>query len=145
MASKKKVFVRAPYNYDGDVVSEETGLVCRDASKTQQHQAEEADINTIMRKFGITGRVPVVPLPPTFGDFDIGVSDYQSALHLINAANASFAGLSADVRKEFDNDPGRFVEFCSDPKNIDQMRKWGLALPSKDPLDATRVEPDRPA
>lgn len=124
------VFLRAGYNYDADEVSHDTGLLCLDPSKALQSQAEESDINNIVRRFGITGVLPTVAVPPTYDDFS-GVSDYHTALNLIRASAESFAKVPAEVRARFENDAGKFVDFCSDPANIDDMRKMGLAVPKE--------------
>lgn len=97
---------------------------------TQQQFAEDADINTIVRRFGITGQLPQGVRLPTYGDFT-GVNDYRSALEALEAAKASFMAMPADVRAEFDNDPALFVEFCSDPANLPALRELGLAVPEK--------------
>lgn len=122
------ILVRSAFGYDGDIVSEETGLSCADPSLAQQHQADEADINTIVKRFGITGVLPQNVRAPQFIDFD-EVFDYQSALEAIAAADRSFMSMPAEVRARFNNDPQAFVAFCSDPGNLDEMRKLGLALP----------------
>jgi len=119
------VFVRSAYNYDRDAVSHETGLECLDGSKTQQSFAQEADINTIVNRFGVTGQLPSPARLPSYGDFE-GVWDYQSALHALKNAENAFMGLSADIRKRFDNDPALFVEFCSNDANRDEAVKLGL-------------------
>lgn len=119
------MFVRNAYNYDTGEVSEETGLFCDDESLTQQSQAEEADINTIVRRFGLTGHLPQAVVMPVYGDFDV-VSDYREALEQVRAADAAFMLMPADVRARFDNDAGAFVDFCSDDRNIDEARKMGL-------------------
>lgn len=119
-------FIRAPFNYDRDSASAESGLLCEDVSLAVQSERDDCDINVIMERFGHG-----VPLPgslriPTYGDFT-GVSDYRSALDLISAADDSFMQLPADVRSRFQNDPARFVDFASDPRNLDEMRAMGLA------------------
>ena len=53
-------FVRSPYNYDMSAVSDETGLCCEDESLAIQSAKEDADINTIVRRFGLTGELPSV-------------------------------------------------------------------------------------
>lgn len=128
--AKKKVFVRSAYNYDRDEVSRETGLNASGDGMTQQSFKEECDINTIVRRFGLTGHVPQGVRAPTYGMFD-GVNDFHTAANAIAKARESFDAMPADVRRRFENDPGRFVEFCSDPKNLAEMRKMGLAVPEK--------------
>ena len=74
----KEVFVRSPYNYDAELVSDETGLDCLDVSLTKQSFVEECDINTIVRRFGLTGELPDGVRAPTFGDFT-EVVDFKTA------------------------------------------------------------------
>lgn len=131
----RKVFVRSAYNYDPNVVSRETGTDTGPESMTQQSFKDECDINTIVRRFGVTGEMPVVSNPPTYQNFE-GIFDYQSAMNAIRQAEESFASLPADVRKRFQNSPQMFVEFCSDGKNLEEMRKMGLANPAP-PVDNT--------
>ena len=69
-------------NYDAKALSTETGLRCMDVSLAVQSQKDEADINTIVRNFGVTGKLPVGIRVPTYGDFD-GVSDYREAIEAV--------------------------------------------------------------
>lgn len=109
-------------------VSIATGLKCLDKSLTLQSQAVDADINVIMKRFGVSGVLPQVALPPTYGDFG-SVMEYRDALDLIREADRSFAKMPADVRRRFNNDAAEFVEFCDNPDNLPEMRKLGLAVP----------------
>ena len=112
------MFFRSPYNYDMDEVSRETGLECLDPSLAVQDGAEEADINTIARRFGMTGDASLLNVrAPTYGDFT-GVTTYHEALEALSSAQASFGALPAEVRERFRNDPGAFVSFCSDPRIV---------------------------
>lgn len=124
-----KVVARAAWDYDREAASVEAGLDFGDEpTLTQQHQKEDADINTIVRRFGITGELPVIPMPPLNEEF-VDVFDFHEAQNLIARANQSFNMLPADVRNRFGNDPARFVDFCSDEGNISELRKMGLAVP----------------
>lgn len=141
----KVPFIRTPYNYDRDAASEECGVTCGDPSLAVQSERDECDINVIMERFGHGVPLPGSLRVPTYGDFT-GVSDYRSALELISEADDSFMKLPADVRSRFQNDPARFVDFASDPLNIDEMRAMGLADPipvpaSQEPLQGDSVEP----
>lgn len=113
-------------NYDTNAAGDESGLECQDASLAVQSQKDDADINVIMKRFGVTGVVPAVALPPEFGDFS-STLDFRECMDIMNAAERSFMSLHADVRARFLNDPVRFADFASDPKNIDELRKLGLA------------------
>lgn len=121
-------FVRSPYNYDLDAASNEAGLSCEDESRAKQAFKDECDINTIVRRFNLTGQLPSsVHRAPQYGDFE-EVVDYQTALNTVIAAQGAFNALPAAVRSRFGNDPAAFVDFCSDSANLDQLRDWGLAV-----------------
>lgn len=121
-------FVRNPYNYDVNMASDESGLACLDASLAVQESRDEVDINTIVRRFGLTGELPSNVRIPQYGDFT-GIGDYHSAMNAVLAADRSFMELPAELRARFGNDAGAFVEFCSDPANVAEMGKLGLLKP----------------
>lgn len=120
--------------YDADAASLETGLECTGETLTQQSMKDEADINVLVRRFGITGQLPVNVRVPSYADFD-DVFDFATAQQAIIEANKSFMAMPAEVRARFGNDPHEFVMFCSDEKNIDEMVRMGLAV--KKPEAAT--------
>lgn len=125
---KPKIVVRSYLGYDVDAVSDETGTMCLDPSKTVQSDAVDADINTIVRRFGITGQMPVNPVLPKFQDYE-EVFDYRTAVERITMAQEHFMALPAQVRIKFDNDPQKFLEFVDDPANGDELVKLGLRVP----------------
>lgn len=125
-------FVRSAFNYDMDEASVESGLVCEDESLTLQSEAEAADINTLVRRFGVTGQMPVSGVMPTYQDFE-GVFDYRSAVEIVMEAERVFSSVPAEIRYRFENDPAKFVDFCENPANIEELRRLGLA-------DAIRVK-----
>lgn len=133
-------FLRSGFNYDRDAASVASGLECRDPSLTQQQFAEDADINVLVRRFGLTGKMPESLYLPTYGDFS-GIDDFRSALEAIDAAEASFMALPAHLRAELDNDPALFVDFCSNPANRDRLKELGLTRA----LDAPPAPPVPPA
>lgn len=71
---------------------------------TQQQFREEADINTIVRRFGLTGELPQAGGPGMFGDFT-GISDLESAIERVDEIRERFAALDPVVRDRFRNDP----------------------------------------
>lgn len=121
-------FVRSTYNYDADLASYDSGLLCEDLSLAVQDARDEVDINTIVRRFGLTGQLPDEVRVPQYGDF-VGLDDYHSAMNAVADANESFDALPADLRSRFNNDPAVFVEFCLDERNRDEMTKLGLLKP----------------
>lgn len=127
--------------YDSEQVSADNALRCEDESMTRQEFKEEADINTIITRFGI-GEVPMVPQEwKTDIDLTDAPSDYQSVLNQLNEARDQFMSLPAKLRSRFDNDPGEFMAFVGDSSNLEEMVKLGLAVarPAPVPSDTDRI------
>lgn len=125
----RPVFLADGFNMDPQGWSNQFGLACKDKSRAIQSEAKDADINVIMERFGVTGQLPVIQRPPLVGEF-LEVQDYRSAVDLIMEADRAFMQLDAKVRKEFKDDPHAYVEFCSDPANLERMRELGIANPA---------------
>lgn len=120
------MFIRSAYNYDRDAVSFQTGLACDPTKgRTQQHMKDECDINTIVRKFGLTGKVPVGIRMPESGDFSAAV-DYHSAMNMIVEAKREFLRVPADIRRRFHEDPQEFMDWLHDPKSRDEATELGF-------------------
>jgi phage internal scaffolding protein len=134
----KAPFLRTPYNYDTIAASNESGLHCEDATLTQQHFADETDINNILRQFNVTGLLPENPLPPQYGDFT-GISDYHTALNKINAAWSEFDALPAQIRARFDNNPEELINFLQNAENKDEAIALGL-IPKIEVSDPVKTE-----
>jgi len=127
------MFVRSGFNYDRDAVSVSSGLVCEDMSRTIQSAKDESDINTIVRKFGLTGEFPNDLKMPQSGDFT-DVPDFHTAMNLVRTAQEEFLRVPAEIRARFSNDPARLMAFVEDDANRDEARKLGfLADPVKVP------------
>lgn len=133
------VFFRTGYNYDRDAASVESGLLCEDESLAIQSAAEEADINTIVRRFGLTGQLPGQVAIPRYGDFT-GVPDFHTAMNLIRQTQDEFMRLPAEVRARFDNDPQKVMEFLEDDRNREEAVKLGLV--NSVPVEAPSGTPD---
>lgn len=125
-------FLRTPFNYDRDAASDESGLSCGEPSRAIQSAAEECDINTIVKRFGLTGKLPDVLSLPQYGDFT-GVTDYQSALNLVMAADSAFMQLPADLRARFHHDPANLLNFVSSEANREEAQRMGLLRPIQAP------------
>lgn len=103
--------------------------------KTIQSQQKQTDINHILRSYQKTGHLThIAQSVPTYGDFS-NATDYLSAQLLIREAENSFMEIPAEIRARFENDPSLFLEFCSDPENVQEMIDMGLA---EDPKAFTR-------
>lgn len=141
-AEKAYVLRSQALRHNTDAVSVATGLRCRQ-NKTRQEFKEEVNINTIVRRFGIDGQLPVGVRMPTYGDFT-GVSDYQSAANAMRQAEEAFMELPAHIRARFSNNPQMFVDFCSDEANVAEARSLGLVPPGEVPDVPGTPVPDSP-
>lgn len=102
-------------------------IECRDESLTQQHFAEDADINVIARRYGLgEGPLPPAPHDPRYyGDFT-DLPDLRTALDEIRYAKQHFAALPASLRSRFSNNPANLWDFVMNPDNADEAVRLGL-------------------
>ena len=101
-------------------------------SLTRQAHKDECDINHIMARFQKTGLLSHVAAFE--GDYaEYAEIDFHTAMNQIAAAKSMFETVPSNIREEFDNDPGRFIEFVNNPENADKMREMGLAKPMTPP------------
>lgn len=127
--------LRSPFNY----VRVPTLVNCtKEEDRAVQSQREEADINVIMRRFGVTGVLPEGTRMPVWGqDWPEGF-DFRYAQDLIAAGRDAFMALPAEVRSKFSNDPALFIDFCSDEVNRAQLEKWGFITPKAAPVEPVK-------
>jgi phage internal scaffolding protein len=119
--SKKLQFVTA---YGGH---ERQSFETTGESMAQQHFLKECDVREIIKRNDRTGIIQHVNRGVAqYADVS-DVKDYKEALEMINSFMESFMGLPSDIRKLFDNDPGEFFEFATNPANADKMVEMGLA------------------
>lgn len=104
------MFLRTPYNYDMNAASDESALSCLDESLAVQSARDESDINSIVRRFGLTGELPGDIDMPQSGDYT-GAGDFHSAMNVVRAAQEEFLRVPADIRARFQNDPQVFLIF----------------------------------
>lgn len=111
---------------------------------TKQAFRDEVDSTRIMEKWIQQGQFPRGPAgSPMYGEFDSGL-DYHEALNRVLAMKAEFQALPSRVRTACQNDPGKFLELCSSPDRLEELRELGLA--EKDvPEQVMKVEVVNPA
>lgn len=106
---------------------------------TKQEFAAECDVNNILARAQRDGFVEHINhAAPQWGVDVSQVVDFQSALNLVNEAQASFMQLPGKVRARFDNDPGKFLAWVDQPGNKEEARLLGL-------LDPVATPPATPA
>jgi len=126
-------------SFDRESNSLKTAIVCSGIGKAKQSFKEECDINSIIKKFGVSAKLPMNLRPVVTQDF-VETFDFLSAQNAVLAARKSFESLPAKVRMRFNNDAASFVNFCSDSKNIEELRALGLANPVKESIITPKEE-----
>ena len=95
--------------------------------RTHQEFKDECDVNLIIPKYDRTGLLTHVnEAVAQYGDYS-EVNEYQESMNLVLQAQQSFGEIPANIRAMFNNDPGIFFEFATDPKNREKMVELGLA------------------
>ncbi len=117
------------YALDGPIGPTEWG-----PSKTRQSEMKNADINLIMAKYEKTGVLPGFGIEGFYADVS-AVGDFREAIARVQRGDEVFMSLPANVRKEFGNDVGTFVDFCSDAdkrsENMARLHELGVVVPEE--------------
>lgn len=114
-------------------------------NQTQQAPKDACDVNMIMKTYEKTGVLTHENAhKPVYGDFSTA-SDYQEAKNAVNAAEAEFAGFSAEIRRRFDNDPRQMLLFLDDPNNLEEAVSLGLVVDDKSAKSPIRRSEPEPA
>lgn len=96
-------------------------------SRTKQEFAKQADINNIMRRFEKTGQLTHVrTYQGMYGDVSTA-GDYLAACQTVVDVTAMFNSLDSLIRKDFDNDPAKFLEAMANDTDGELRRKYKLA------------------
>lgn len=104
-----------------------------DVPLTQQSDAAECDINTIVARAKGGADVSRLTRPGgVYGDFR-NLPDFRTSLLIVTEANERFMSLDAQVRKRFNNDPAQLLDFLGDDKNREEAVKLGLLRPYEAP------------
>lgn len=95
--------------------------------KTEQCHKNECDINNVIKKYDKHKIFTHVNNTiGHYGDYT-EVDEFAVALNKVAKAQELFDALPSEIRKEFNNDPGDYIEFVTNPENMDKMVEMGLA------------------
>jgi len=100
-------------------------LYFKEPQLTKQEYLEESDINTIVKRYTVTGELPMRYKQGIFADVS-HVPEYREALDIVRHAQYGFDALPAAVRTKFNNDPAQMVNFIKDPANFEESVALGL-------------------
>lgn len=95
-------------------------------SRTIQSEKDSCDINLMVKRHASTGLWDhLSAVAPTFGDFS-GSRELQTAIELVDLAEASFSQLPAEVRRLCDNDPINLLSGLADEHSYELLVEAGL-------------------
>lgn len=100
---------------------------------TEQSHKNETDMNFILRDYQRTGLIKHAKNHEGKYD-DITMQDFQSAMYIVAQGKTMFELLPANIRKEFNQDPGQFLSFVQNPDNAKRMESMGI-LKGNDGID----------
>lgn len=95
--------------------------------RTRQSEKDACDVNLIVathRRGGVSAHV--MDRVAEYGF--VPATTFQECMNQVREAQEVFDSLPAATRSYFANDPGRFVHFVSDPKNVSTLLELGLVI-----------------
>ena len=125
------------YDSKGKQIRNRVTTDCQQAIKdgeevmVEQSHKSEVDINNIVKKHGADLIGKIAALQQWTYD-DVTGNDFQESMNALIKARDTFDQVPSEIRKQFDNDPAKFMDFVHNPDNKDRMVELGLA--HKDPV-----------
>jgi hypothetical protein len=103
------------HEYDGlqsSLSDDGSTKCCAEEGKTRQSEADQADINKIIKRLDRDGILPLSAFTQREGAFlDVSeVPDFASAMQQVDKARDYFMSLPATSRAMFDNDPAKLLD-----------------------------------
>lgn len=138
-----KLVVLNPFSLDRDTHSHLHGVENKLPSKTVQSDLPQSDINFIVKQFGLTHSLPYGRSVPVYADYSDAPNDYHAAMNFLRDSDQAFLTLDADIRSRFNNNPGEFLDFVSNPDNREEAASLGLVPKAPEPVNPP-PEPNQP-
>lgn len=119
------------YDSEGNEIRRRVGLDCQQAIldgeeiRVEQSHKDEVNINNIVKRHGIdmiAKTASLVPLQYWDGD---PTNDFQEAMNKIAQGTQTFESLPSAIRKEFDNNPAKYMDYVFNPENKEKLIERG--------------------
>lgn len=107
-----------------------------DCIQSEADKLDLAIIKSIYDKTGVMNNVRTDQ--PRYGDFTSS-RDLHDVILRAQEAQEDFMALDAQIRRRFDNDPGKLIDFVMNPKNAQEAVKLGLLKSSVTSPQADQV------
>lgn len=130
---KKLVSFNEPWRDHGDnlcMFREDGSISCQtinnEPSLTIQSEKDKCDLEVIRRIYEKSGIMHNIRTDqPRYGDFTSS-RELHDVLLRAQEAQEDFMLLDAQIRRKFDNDPGKLLDYVADPKNREEAIQLGL-------------------
>lgn len=117
-----------------------------DESLTEQSHKKMCSVGSILKKYKKTGLIDhTTSVPGKYADYPNYIDFHLMQVKIANA-KSMFESIPSHIRAKFDNDPGKFVDFASNPENRNEMLEMGFDgdnLP--EPVEAPQDPQPEPA
>ena len=121
MATTTKPMVKNMFSPSERVVSP------KGIKPAKQEFKDDADLNSIMRKFQKTGAIDhYAKYQGEYGE--IGPAGLHQAMNTVIRAQNMFDELPSSIRNRFDNNPQDFLSFVQDPDNYQEAKELNIGL-----------------
>lgn len=122
-----------------------THITFTEPSLTEQAHKDDCDIAIILKRYQQTGVIEHNnALQGSYDEYPDPI-DFHEAQNIIAQAKSMFETVPSKIRRDFDNDPAKFLAFVQDEQNIEQMAAYGLTNPlqeiNSDPVPKLKTEP----
>ena len=108
--------------------------------RVEQSHKDEVNINNIVKRAGGKELIQKVNALKEWKFDDVTSNDFQENMNAIIKARDTFADVPSGIRKKFDNDPAKFMDFVHNPENAQAMVDMGLSkAPEEVPVMQVQV------
>jgi len=108
--------------------------------RVEQSHKDEVNINNIVKRAGGMELIAKVNALKDWKFDDVTSNDFQENMNAIIKARDTFADVPSEIRRKFDNDPAKFMDFVRNPENIQAMIDLGLSkAPEEVPIAQVEV------
>jgi hypothetical protein len=115
--------------------------------RVEQAHKDEVNINNIVKKHGLDMIAKTAAITPLQYWDDDPDNDFQEYMNKIAQGEQTFASLPSEVRREFDNNPAKYMDYVLNPDNKGKLieRGWMNAPEAPpEPVQVVVTNPETP-
>jgi len=135
-----------PEGYIAPVIDCQQAIIDGEEIRVEQSHKDEVNINNIVKRAGGMELIAKVNALTQFEYDDVTGNDFQESMNAIIKARDTFDQVPSAIRKQFDNDPAKFMDFVHNPVNSDSLIEMGLKKAPEviPPIEVVVKNPETP-